>query len=379
MKSLILAGLLLATSAEAQDLTKAEIQEKRRQLNDKRAELLAHLDRVDDLGHAQGVYAAVRGKAMEGPKALPAQAKAWQEGAAQWIGGWEAMMVTVDGATSTTATALRGAIDAALDHQAGAYEGLRAGSVAIVSEARRAEAALVEVETYPGDYAPGYEAHVQAFNQRVAELRASLKDFAAGFAKDAVGPWKELTEVTREALLSKLRAAALHYPELQASVTQAEQAFSVAAKIDPELAKVDKSFDAFADAHLANQFFHAKDALAALDTVAAAAKVAINASGLDAIFCNPAVQAIDNKVNTAHGMSAAPSPFTPGQRVATYVYGAQRLYTHDCKNAEKAKARNCDLLRTLNKFNPATVKAMTEADLRNLEFAFDQVAGKEPQ
>ena len=373
----IAAVMLVLGSAQAiaddSDLSDGQIQERRRMMAEKKADFLSRLDRIDDLGRAEGVYVQVRSLALSPTTGLPAVARTWQDQASAWIKAWDDLLKQVDQASMDTSGSQIDAIRDQLSAQSKTYTSLRLKAEDIVRISQALKTQLASVDVYPDGFLPSYAPHLQSFNKRVSELRATLDSYHAQFGDGLATRWQTLTARTSASVEAKLKVALLKYPQLEGSLNLARQAFDVSAKSDPAALRTSDAYDLYTAEYLAKKPFHAADALTALVATASRSKTEIQASGLEDVYVQPAIAAVDAKVAGAQQLARQPIPANEAQLVAAYAHTQQLLLSRKCRDSNQAPHYNCELLRTLNRFDRTTILGLTEADLRQLEYAFDKV------
>ena len=373
-KSLMTLAVLLATTAapgqESSD-------EQRLLLDAQQAQLTQRLNRLDTLGAVHGRYVLIRDTYLYGPSGIAPRAATWYLRADAWVAGWTRLLAFFDAATSASLAQadVQDGIRTTLKTQQDDWMALRRDAGALARRAVEGRAALAKIERLPDDYVPRYDAQIHALNAQLDVLDAAFIRGAADFETTSAASWDQLTNETQVAVLARLRQAMLHYPELQRSVQRVDAFFRAERELGPIVHGVHRAFDQLRDHLLAHRIYHADDALVGLRAAAATAGPAIDATQVDTEFADPVHAELASLLTAGEQLYRdSTRNFSHAALVAAYKNSESRRLAALCRDMQRRKTVDCDLLRVIAPIKPEQILAMVPDQLRYIEFGFDQIA-----
>jgi hypothetical protein len=354
----------------------ADTRERNLELDDEQAELAERLNHIEAVASLHGRYVVLRDTYFYGATGLRTGIETWLSDASAWLVKWNELLALAESPqlASLDSPAIRDRVREGLGAQLDAWHALRGRAKALHQRAEEGLRRAGELPELPESFVPGYEAQLHLLNEQVAGLRQALAAASSEIEAGTVTRLDAVIEPSRVAVLAKLRMALLNYPDLQQVLSMVEEALQAEVLVDAHQRDVYARYRDFTTHMAASRIFHAEEALAGLKTEAAASSAAIQASGFDARFTGPALATIAGWVGQAEQLIGPRlSTFRHDQILRGYFVDQSRILAAKCRNTERRKALNCDLLRTLVAIPASALSSMSKEQLRDFEHRLESV------
>lgn len=198
------------------------------ELDKLQAQLNTQWARVEEIGTAHGALRKIRQEKILGAYFLAVDA--WHKDAQIWMDGWQPIARMMEG-TQLASDVKQVEIQNLLKAQAIGIEKLRQRIPGVVALGDNAGAALDQLKTFdpkyvdliPSDRTDSFSTQIGVYNQLLRSTKASLAQARANFSQQLVTGYAELTARASKKAMDKIKALALNFPELKASLVRIEQ------------------------------------------------------------------------------------------------------------------------------------------------------------
>lgn len=340
-----------------------------RKLNEKQAQLLDRLGKVERLNATYGKLQAIRDRAYTDPGNLYLRSKAMTDAQLEWLKGWYVILGVLDSITPANSAEVISKVQSGIADQAEAFVSIGRQWASIHRSARLLEDSFATLSAFPAKYLPGYDDQIDQVNAQMASVADSLAKTAATMSPERQAEWRAASRLTRAAVTAKLKLIALEHTELEKYVKMTTELFRAEDVLGPLRNSSYKAFREFRDALLAGKVFETRDKLKALQTSVAKALATIEQSGLDGKYTTPVVDTLNQWQRSAEEQYDKLTALGEGLQVARFSEKNLRQVARICQDADiqVRKTANCELYRTLVRISRQQIVAMDEPTLEFFE------------
>lgn len=369
MKNLIMSlGLLwLAQSAAAQTSANDALEEKRRVLTEREANLHRQNRHTFELQKTVGLLKDYRDHKLLSDQGLLARIETWDGQLRSWLGAWEGMAADLNSTSEGNVLERLPLFEENLKLRSDELARLIEAARVLTKDSQRLSLKLAELDQAVIKDHPEL---VAGLNRAILAAGLIETEITTSFGSNLTTHLTKLQSAASGVVRARLVELALRYPELKAKIDEALASISFLqdfAKARLEIMQLSESVIAQASQ---SSMFAAARSLATLEQLVHTTRTSMAKSTAKQALVQSAINSIDASLDgSKRHYTATKNQLSEAGHLARFAALRRPAVSRDCRDAKLAAYRNCELARLLNSMDlsVSALRRLSGADLSYIE------------
>lgn len=355
--------------AQTMDLKEMdEIAEQRRQLNVREAQVKKRIRDLDVFKKYFGFLKQIQQDFLFGQDGVEKRFSAWELSMQSWLAKWSRLTTALADINESNLTLQTADFQIAYRDIVSELDKLVVESQEIRNIANKGLLTLNGQKSVPESLIAGYEDFIRASNTQKKNIRVTLETTLNQLSDHLFQELRTALNQLNHLMKTKVALLELQFPELKEQIRRSEQVLVFIELVDPMTVKLRSLAKDVNDSLFEGKVFTAQKLGQVLQVEANKAKKIIDQLPGDASLKANELAAIDDIVADTEQFLKR---YEGNERYyfSSFVRREQRALSRDCKRAETAAMRNCELLRLINqiRLDRSSIDEMSLEDLAYLE------------
>lgn len=343
-------------------------------LSEREASAAMRLGRIQEVTYWHARLRQARESIFLGEAGLLAKVRQWYVDANDWVRSGYALLATLEAAEGQLGErGVQAELRDALTRYQAAWATLRRSARDARTHGHQMERLSDKMVELPEDIVAGYDEQSRQLNQRWRELRSAATSVLAALEDERLQAWEDTIVPTAQLLRLSLVKAALVAPDLRAELEVVSQELEAEMTFHPLMERVNEAYRAVRQVVLEHRFFGTQKAMQRLKEARAAALATADTAPVDAVYKREFEAALTNLTQAAGVLGEQQQYFTPQELIGRMLQQELPILSGDCRDQDRRRLRNCDLLRSIAFLTPEHLELMDEGELQYVEDALDSV------